>query len=64
MDCPVCEIEEIESGRLALGYRTCLTCGEAAAQVESNAKSRRVAIAYDKGAYQYITDDTNLEDLG
>jgi hypothetical protein len=64
MDCPICEIEEIESGRLALGYKTCLTCGEAAAQEEAAAKSRRVAIAYSKGGYQYITDDTNLEDLG
>jgi hypothetical protein len=64
MDCPECGIEEIESGRLALGYKTCLTCGEAAAQKESAIKSRRVAIAYDKGAYQYITDEHPLEDLG
>ena len=64
MDCPICEIEEIEPGRLALGYKICLTCGEAAAQKESAVKIRRIGIAYPKGSYQYITDDTNLEDLG
>lgn len=64
MDCPVCEIEEISSGRLALGYMTCLTCGEAAAQQEAERKSRRVAIAYDKGSYQYITEETDLSELG
>lgn len=64
MECPVCMIEEISSGRYLLGYRTCLTCGEAAAQEETAAKSQRVAIAYDKGGYQYITEDTKLEDLG
>jgi hypothetical protein len=59
-----CGMEEIESARLALGYTTCLTCGEEAAKLESARKSRRIAIAYDKGAYQYITDETNLADLG
>ncbi len=59
-----CGIEEISTGRLALGYKTCLTCGEAEAKVESQRKAGRVAIAYDKGGYQYITDETKLEDLG
>lgn len=64
MDCIKCRIEEVESARAALGYKICLTCGEAAAQAESERKKGRVAIAYDKGAYQYITDDYNLSDLG
>jgi hypothetical protein len=64
VNCSKCGIEEIEPARIALGYYTCLTCGEAAAQLESNKKKGRVAIAYAKGAYQYITDGTNLEDLG
>lgn len=63
MEC-ACGMEDISSGRLALGYTTCLTCGEAAAKEESKVKAGRVAIAYDKGGYQYITEDTNLEDLG
>ena len=64
MDCIKCRIEEVESGRLALGYRTCLTCGEADAKIESERKSRRIAIAYDKGAYQYITEADDPKDFG
>jgi len=64
MDCIKCRIEEVESGRAALGYKTCPTCGEAAAREESERKKGRVAIAYDKGTYQYITDEHPLEDLG
>jgi len=64
MDCIKCRIEEVEPGRVALGYKICLTCGEAAASLESERKSRRVAIAYDKGGYQYIADGDNPEDFG
>lgn len=64
MDCVCCGIEEVVPGRVALGYNTCPTCGEAAARVEKEAKKRRVAIAFPKGAYQYITDEHPLEDLG
>lgn len=62
--CRKCGIEEIESARLKLGYKICLTCGEAAAQNEKQRKQNRVAIAFPKGAYQYITDEYNLGDLG
>jgi hypothetical protein len=64
MDCIVCEIEEVDPRRVALGYNTCLICGEVEAQKEIDLKKERIAIAYDKGAYQYITDDTDLEELG
>ena len=64
MDCTKCGIEEIESGRLALGYTICPTCGEAAAREIANKRRSQVAIAYPKGAYQYITDTNNLKDLG
>jgi hypothetical protein len=64
MDCPICEIEEIEPARLALGYRTCLTCGALDAEKETEAKKKRIAIAYDKGSYQYITEETDLTELG
>ena len=63
MDCIKCKIEEVESARLALGYRICPTCGEAAAREESNRRKTRIAIAYPKGAYQYITDTLDLENL-
>lgn len=64
MDCIKCKIEEIDSRRLALGYRTCPTCGEAAAREEAERRKGRVAIAFPKGAYQYITDEHPLENLG
>ena len=64
MDCIKCGIEEVEPKRVALGYKICLTCGEAAAQVESERRKSRIAIAFPKGAYQYITDEHPLEDLG
>jgi len=64
MDCIKCGIEEVESRRAALGYKICLTCGEIEAKKESEQKSRRVAIAYDKGGYQYITEETDLGELG
>ena len=60
----MCGIEEVHPKRYALGYRVCLTCGEVNAKMESERKTRRVAIAYDKGGYQYITEDTDLEELG
>jgi len=59
-----CRMEEVDPRRLALGYTVCLTCGEAEAKLESQRKRGRVAIAYDKGGYQYITDETDLGDLG
>jgi len=62
--CPKCDMEEIEPKRLALGYTLCLTCGEAAAQAEVNRRRSRIAIAYPKGAHQYITDTIDLEGLG
>ena len=64
MDCVKCGIEEVESRRAALGFDTCPTCGEAAARAISEHRKGRVAIAFPKGAYQYITDDHPLEDLG
>lgn len=64
MDCPKCLIEEIAPARWALGYKTCLTCGEKEAKKESERKAGRIAIAYDKGGYQYITEGADLGELG
>jgi len=64
MDCIKCKIEEVDPRRVALGFKTCPTCGEAAARAEVERRKSRVAIAFPKGAYQYITDEHPLEDLG
>lgn len=64
MDCVKCRLEEVDPRRIELGFNTCPTCGEAAAREEITRRKGRVAIAYDKGSYQYITDDTNLKELG
>jgi hypothetical protein len=46
----------ISEARFALGYRVCLSCGEA------QAKKRKftVAIPYGKGAYQLIHNPADL----
>ena len=44
--------ESIHPRRAALGYSTCLTCGEAQARTVKHT----VAIPYSKGAYQLITN--------
>ena len=44
--------EEIPQGRLKLGYTTCVYCGE----IEARKVKHCVAIPYNKGAYQYISD--------
>ena len=64
MDCIKCGMEEVHPKRVALGYKVCPTCGEAAARDEAERRKGRVAIAFPKGAYQYITDNHPLEDLG
>lgn len=49
--------EEISPARVALGYATCLVCGE------KEAKKRKftVAIPYGKGAYQLINNPEELK---
>ena len=53
-DCNLCD-EPINNGRVALGYVTCLDCGEAIALQLAEKRKKQVAPAYNKGAYQYIT---------
>lgn len=46
---PGCD-EEVHPARWALGYKTCIYCG-------SPKKEYTVAIAYNKGAYQLISEN-------
>jgi hypothetical protein len=54
MLCSVCRVK-VPEARLRLGYSTCLTCGEVAAQKLATLRKKSIAPAYNKGAYQYIT---------
>ena len=50
----------VDHRRYALGYKTCLQCGEAAAKDESRRKASMVQIPYSKGAYQFIYNPADL----
>ena len=56
--------EEYSEGRKALGYEICLKCGEAVAHEQAVEKSKRVGLNYNKGQYQYITEGTDLTEMG
>lgn len=53
--------DTVPAGRFALGYRTCLACGE------EDARSARagwcVVQEYGKGAYQYVTPSSARQTL-
>ena len=53
--CIECE-EEFALALKRLGYNTCLECGEVKADKERQRRSKCVAPAYNKGAYQYVGD--------
>jgi len=46
--------EQFNPRRFELGYRTCLSCGDVRATIESRRKAKCTAPAYNKGAYQYV----------
>jgi hypothetical protein len=60
--CPSCHIEDIPLPRYRLGYRTCLTCGEAAAKVERRQKAS-MCIPLNKSTPTYISDVNLLRQL-
>ena len=55
---------EFSDKRKALGYETCLDCGEQEAQELVAKKKERVAPAYNKGPIMYITSLEMVKDLG
>lgn len=56
--------DAVPEQRAELGFRTCLSCGEAAAQKEAERRKGQVAPLFNKGAYQYITSESQLHDIG
>lgn len=53
-----------EPSRSPVRYSGDMLEREQAAQEEIERKKRRVAPLYNKGGYQYVTDETDLSDLG
>jgi|694.fasta_scaffold00799_22 hypothetical protein len=60
--CPSCYIEDIPLQRYALGYRTCLTCGEKQAKTERRQKAS-MCIPINKSTPTYISDPSLLRQL-
>ena len=56
--------EEYSDKRKALGYNTCLDCGDVAAAKQALHKAKCIAPAYNKGAYMYISSNTMAKDWG
>lgn len=62
-ECKECgDLYSIE--RRALGYVTCLECGETDATREILRKARCVAPAFNKGGYMYIHSTQDAKDAG
>ncbi len=49
-------VNVVSQARLDTGTRLCIECGAKAAAEETAAKSKRVGIAFNKGAVQYLGD--------
>ena len=49
--------DDVDERRYKLGYHTCLFCGEE----EARNYKHTVAIPYNKGAYQYISNSEELK---
>ena len=61
--CKVCD-DEYSDRHKALGYVTCLDCGQEAAEKEILRKAKCSAPAYNKGGYMYISSVKMAKDLG
>lgn len=56
--------EEYSEKRKEIGYLTCLSCGAKDAKHDTMMKSKRIAPAFNKGAYQYINGISELKSIG
>ena len=50
--------------RKALGYNTCIICGDKEAKQEADRKSKCTAPLFNKGAYQYIGSLFDAKHIG
>ena len=61
--CIECD-DEYSDRRKALGYSTCLECGDAIATQQILHKAKCTAPAYNKGGYMYVANAKMAKDLG
>ena len=61
--CIECD-DEYSDRRKALGYDTCLDCGDAIATQQILHKAKCTAPAYNKGGYMYISSASTAKDVG
>lgn len=56
--------EDFSPKRKSLGYNHCLECGDGYAKSEMIRKSKCVAPAFNKGAYQYVGTIADAKQIG
>ena len=56
--------EDYSDKRKALGYDTCLECGDIAASKQALRKAMCVAPAFNKGAYMYVSSKAMAKEVG
>ena len=61
--CKTCFIEFPDKRKL-LGYTNCISCGDKKASEEIKRKSKCTAPLFNKGAYQYIGNISEVKNLG
>ena len=61
--CYSCDTEYSDK-RKALGYNTCIMCGDKEAHKEAIRKSKCTAPLFNKGAYQYIGSMLDAKHIG
>ena len=62
-ECINCD-NEYSDKRAMLGYKTCTSCGEFEAISIARNRRKRLAPLFNKGAYQYITNEQDLKCVG
>ena len=62
-NCTEC-LSKFPDKRKTLGYTTCISCGDKKASEEIKRKSKCTAPLFNKGAYQYIGNLSEVKSLG
>lgn len=61
--CPLCDDEEISPKRLALGYETCLACGDKVATRRIAEREKSVMPTHNKGGFAPISSTADANEV-